>query len=94
MSKYRIKIVEKNSGEKGYIPQYYDAPKMVGWENILIDIWNPGEEISVGRIETSISCEYVYNEEKKAELAIEKHKKHVLLEYNNKIKSIKYKDYE
>ena len=90
MSFYRIKIEEKNNGEKRYIPQV-GTPKLktgrtiwlyTNWENILTHH---------NRYILTNSMTESYNTEQEALNVIESFKKNILEEDGNKVKSITYK---
>ena len=91
---YRIKIEERNNGEKWYIPQFGNATLKVGrycwlsknWENIIVD--------KTSRVQTSSSMTYSYPTEEEALESIEKHKEFILKEVGKKIKSTTYKTIE
>jgi|LakMenEpi03Aug12_release.lakeMendotaPanAssembly.Ray.scaffolds.fasta_scaffold3439269_1 uncharacterized protein YegP (UPF0339 family) len=90
MSFYRIKIEEKNNGEKRYIPQV-GTPKLktgrtiwlyTNWENILT---HHNRYIALNGMTES------YNTEQEALNVIESFKKNILEEDGNKVKSTTYK---
>jgi hypothetical protein len=90
MSFYRIKIEEKNNGEKRYIPQV-GTPKLrtgrvvwlgTNWENILTDC---------NRYITLNGMSESYNTEQEALNVIEGFKKYILEEDGKKVKSTTYK---
>jgi hypothetical protein len=90
MSFYRIKIEEKNNGEKRYIPQV-GTPKLktgrtiwlyTNWENILT---HHNRYIALNGMTES------YNTEQEALNVIEGYKKSILEEEGKKVKSTTYK---
>jgi hypothetical protein len=90
MSFYRIKIEEKNNGEKRYIPQV-GTPKLrtgrtiwlyTNWENILT---HHNRYIALNSMTES------YNTEQEALNVIEGFKKNILEEDGKKVKSTTYK---
>ena len=88
---YRIKIEEKNNGEKGYIPQVcklqviYRLTKReeLVWWNIIHDHGN-----TFGLSKTVSAA---YKTEESALKVIEDYKKKDLIEEGNKVKSTTYK---
>jgi hypothetical protein len=91
MSHYRIKIEEKNNGEKGYIPQTCKLESFGGWVkrqelvwyNIIHDYGN-----TFGLSET---MSVTYGTEKSALKVIEDYKNKDVIKEGNKIKSTTYK---
>jgi len=90
MSFYRIKIEEKNNGEKRYIPQV-GTPKLrtgrvvwlgTNWENIITQY---------NRYILTNGMTESHNTEQEALNVIESFKKNILEEDGNKVKSTTYK---
>jgi hypothetical protein len=86
--KYRIKIIEKNNGEKDYVSQVKTDKLFSKWENILYDKYYKKLD------GTSTSMTYLYPDQSSAFDAIEAHKKKQEEKYNEKTKQITYRYYE
>jgi hypothetical protein len=95
MKRYRVKIAERNNGEKRYTPQVGNVSiigKMylnlfTNWENILVDDLN-----RLQIVQTNHLTSYSYRTEQEALNAIEKYKKWLNEEFDTKIKSTTYKE--
>jgi len=95
MKRYRVKIEEKNNGEKWYTPQVGNVSiigKMylnlfTNWENILVDDLNRCQIVR-----TNSLTSYSYRTEQEALNAIEKYKKFLNKEFGEETKSITYKE--
>jgi hypothetical protein len=92
MSYYRIKIEEKNNGEKGYIPQacklesfggYWTKRQSIVWYNIIHD---HGNTFGLSKT-TSVA----YKTEESTLKVIEDYKNKDIIEEGNKVKSTTYK---
>jgi hypothetical protein len=95
MKRYRVKIEERNNGEKRYTPQVGNV-SIIGkwqlnlhtnWENILVDDLNKLQIVQTNRLTS-----YSYRTEQEALNAIEKYKKWLNEEFYTKTKSITYKE--
>lgn len=90
MSHYRIKIEERNNGEKWYTPQVgYEKLRLgrydrlfISWENII-----PQHQSFI----TSNSMSYSYPIEQEALDIVEIYKRYLQDEKGNKVKSTTYK---
>ena len=91
MSYYRIKIEEKNNGEKGYIPQtcklesfgVWTKRQQIVWYNIIHD---HGNTFALSKTITA-----AYRTEDSALKVIEDYKNKGGIEEGNKVKSTTYK---
>jgi hypothetical protein len=91
MSYYRIKIEEKNNGEKGYIPQTSKLEifgglikrQSIGWYNI---IHSHGNTFGLSKTVTA-----THRTEESALKVIEDYKNKDTIEEGNKVKSTTYK---
>ena len=92
MSFYRIKIEEKNNGEKGYTPQtckleslggYWTKRQSIVWYNIIHSHGN-----TFGLSKTTSAA---YKTEESALKVIEDYKNKDVIEEGNKVKSTTYK---
>jgi hypothetical protein len=92
MSFYRIKIEEKNNGEKGYIPQacklesfggYWTKRQELVWYNIL---HSHGNTFGLSKTVTA-----THRTEESALKVIEDYKNKDVIEEDNKVKSTTYK---
>jgi hypothetical protein len=91
MSHYRIKIEEKNNGEKGYIPQTcklevfggWVKRQSIAWYNIIHD---HGNTFGLSKTVTA-----TYRTEESALKVIEDYKNKDVIEEGNKVKSTTYK---
>lgn len=95
MKRYRVKIEERNNGEKWYTPQVGNV-SIIGkmylnlftdWENILVDDLNRLQIVQTNRLTS-----YSYRTEQEALNSIEKYKKWLNEEFGTKIKSTTYKE--
>jgi hypothetical protein len=92
MSNYRIKIEEKNNGQKAYIPQVckleinkrlFGQTQELVWYNIIHDYGNT--------FGSSKTMSVTYRTEESALKVIEDYKNKDVIEEDNKVKSITYK---
>lgn len=91
---YRIKIEERNNGDKWYIPQVGTSKLKIGkfdilsreWKNIIED--KPSYKPSFW---ISSLTEYAYNTEQQALDIIEGYKQYLIDEKSKEIKSTTYK---
>ena len=86
---YRIKVVEKNNGDKIYIPQIGE-PKLslgrfnyvwLGWKNLIC--WDHNNEI-----EPSKTQHNNYSSESSANELIERYKKTIQFQQEQKVKNV------
>jgi hypothetical protein len=88
MSNFRVKIVELNSGEKGYIPQFKSRGHwLIGakWVNIVSGHTNKSDAF------TSVSITEIHSTEDAAISMIENYKVVIDENYKKKAKKITYK---
>lgn len=92
MSHYRIKIEEKNNGEKGYIPQVGKLVKVGNWikkrEELVWYSIIHAHGNTFGLFQTTTAT---YRTEESALKVIEDHKNKDVIEEDNKVKSTTYK---
>jgi hypothetical protein len=91
MSYYRIKIEEKNNGEKGYIPQACKLQSYGGWVKRQEIVWyniihDHGNTFALSRTITT-----AHRTEESALKVIEDYKNKDVIEKDNKVKSTTYK---
>jgi hypothetical protein len=88
MSNFRIKILELNSGEKGYIPQFKSREHLLigtKWVNIVSGYTNKSDAF------TSVSITEIHSTEEAAISIIENYKVVIDENYKKKAKKITYK---
>ena len=91
MTYYRIKIQEKNNGEKGYIPQIGKLKISGLWIKRQEIVWYTivhAHGVTFGLSETTTVA---YKTEEAALKVIEDYKNKDVIEENNKVKSTTYK---
>ena len=92
MSHYRIKIEEKNNGEKGYIPQVGILVKVGNWSKKREElVWynilhSHGNTFGLSKTTTA-----THRTEESALKVIEDYKNKDVIEEGNKVKSTTYK---
>jgi len=90
MSFYRIKIEEKNNGEKVYIPQTCKLESFGVWTKRQQIVWYNIHKIGVGfGISKTITVRY--GNEEDALKVIEGYKNRYQIDEDNKVKSTTYK---
>lgn len=91
MSYYRIKIEEKNNGEKGYIPQTCKLEVFGGWIKRQSIVWYNIIHSHGNTFGLSKTMSATYKTEESALKIIEDYKNKDVIEEGNKVKSITYK---
>lgn len=91
MSFYRIKIEEKNNGEKGYIPQTCKLEVFGGWVKRQSIVWYNIIHDHGNTFGLSKTISASYKTEESALKVIEDYKNKDVIEEGNKVKSTTYK---
>jgi hypothetical protein len=90
MSHYRIKIEEKNNGEKRYIPQVTRLVITGGWIKRQRIVWDNILTYGYGH-RTDSSIKHCYSTEQDALENLESYKKQIEKKNGEEIKSVTYK---
>lgn len=91
MTNYRIKIEEKNNGEKGYIPQTCKLETIGGWVKRLDIVWYNILNSHGNTFRLSKTTTATHRTEESALKVIEDYKNKDVIEEGNKVKSATYK---
>jgi len=90
MSHYRIKIEERNNGEKRYIPQVSRLVNTGGWIKRQRIVWDNILTYGHGH-RTDSSIKHSYSTEQEALDIIESYKKQIDKKIGEEVKSVTYK---
>lgn len=91
MTYYRIKIEEKNNGDKGYTPQTCKLENFGGWTKRQEIVWYNIIYYHGNTFGLSKTTSASYRTEESALKVIEDYKNKDLIAEDNKVKSITYK---
>lgn len=91
MADYRIKIEERNNGEKGYTPQTCKLEVFGGWIKRQSIVWYNIIHDHGNTFALSKTTSVVYKTEESALKVIEDYKNKDFIEEANKVKSTTYK---
>ena len=90
MSHYRIKIEERNNGEKRYIPQVSRLVNTGGWIKRQRIVWDNILTYGHGH-RTDSSIKHSYSTEQEALENVESYKKQIDKKIGEEVKSVTYK---